>query len=334
MKNNALKKLRHSDVMKNTGWIIIGKCLQMVITFFVGIITARYLGPSNYGMISTATAYTSFFSPFCSLGLTAVFVKMVIDDKENAGKYLGSGILMRCVSSIVSMFVMMLIVIFMNLDNSVLQTVCFVHSFVLLFQSFDLFDYWYQSQYKSKYSSMIGVIGYLISAVYKVVLLVLDKSVEWFAFATVLDFLVIAVIYMVYTVPKNNIRLSFSKKHAEKMFNSGKHFIFSNVLVVSYGYLDRIMLNKLMGSTSVGLYTTAINVSSLRVFVLSAYINSVRPSIVGYHNTDSKLYEKNLIRLYSIVIWLSVAVSTVICLCSPLIIQYCTEICIAVQLLH
>ena len=320
-----IKKMKQkaigSKVLKNTGWIIVGKCLQMAISFIVGIITARYLGPSNYGVISTATAYTAFFQPFCTLGLSAVFVKIVIDDKENAGKYLGSGIVMRLVSSILTMIVMLLLVTLLNPNDRILQIVSFIHSFVLLFQSFDLFDYWYQSQYQSKYSSTIGVIGYAVSAAYKIVLLVLGKSVQWFAFATVLDYLVIAIIYMIYTVPKNKIKLSVSKSHTRLLLNSGKPFIISNVLVVSYGYLDRIMLSKMMDSASVGLYTTAVAVCSLWVFVLAAFINSMRPSVVESHQQDSKIFEKQVIRLYAIVIWVSIAVSAVICIFAPTIIS-------------
>ena len=309
-----------SKVFQNTSWIIAGKCMQMLISFFVGILTARYLGPSNYGVISTATAYTSFFQPLCTLGLSAVFVKMVLDDKDNAGKYLGSGILLRCITSVLSIFVMTAMVILLNPDNHTLQIVCFINSFVLLFQGFDLFDYLYQSRYQSKYSSIIGVIGYAVSAAYKVILLITGKSVEWFAFATVLDYLSIAMIYMLYTVPKNKIRLSFSKIQAKQLLNFGKHFILSNLLVVSYAYLDRIMLSKMIGSTAVGLYTTAVTVCSLWVFILVAIINSMRPSIIESQQTDLKIYEKKIIQLYSIVIWLSIAVSSFICILSPIII--------------
>lgn len=313
-------KFSSSKVIKNTSWIIAGKCVQMLITFFTGTITARYLGASNYGMLSTATAYISFFRPFCTLGLSAVFVKMILDDKENEGKYLGSGILMRCVTSILSMLAITSVVIFVNPNEYTLHAVSFVHSFVLLFQAFDLFDYWYQAQYKSSYSSVIGVIAYLISAACKIIFVIIGKDVVWFAGAVVLDFFIIAAVYMLHTVPKNKIRLSVSLPHAKMLMSSGKHFILSNLLVASYAYLDRIMLNKMLNSAAVGLYTTSITICSLWNFILDAYINSVRPSIVESYQTNSKEYEKKIIQLYSTVIWFSVVVSAVICLLAPVIV--------------
>ena len=53
-----------NKVVKNAGWIIGGNLANKVLEFLVGILTARYLGPSNYGLINYATAYTTFFASF------------------------------------------------------------------------------------------------------------------------------------------------------------------------------------------------------------------------------------------------------------------------------
>ena len=315
-----LNKLKSSKIVKNSGWIVCGKVVQMLIAFLVGIFTARYLGPSNYGVIHTAQAYTSFFFPICSLGLSGVFVKLLLDHPSEQGKYLGSGIAIRTISSLIAMLLMVLVVGIMNPTEKTLQLVCFIHSFSLLFQAFDLFDYWYQSRYESKYSSIIGIIGYFVSAIYKVVLLVTGKSVEWFAFATVLDYLVIAVIYMTYTISKNHIKLEFSWKTVDSMFSVSKHLILANLLVVLYGQMDKIMIGKLSSSASVGLYSVAISVCTMWTFVLSAIINSLRPNIVQLRNVDKKAYENRIIQLYSLVFWVCIAVSTVLCLSSDFII--------------
>lgn len=47
-----IEKLLKSKVAKNASWLIAGRVVQMVLSFFVGLLTARYLGPGNYGLIS------------------------------------------------------------------------------------------------------------------------------------------------------------------------------------------------------------------------------------------------------------------------------------------
>lgn len=309
-----LKRLLSSRVAKNSVWIVCGKVAQMSIAFLVGIITTRYLGPSNYGVINTAHAYASLFLPICLLGFSGIFAKVIRDHPGEDGKYLGSGLAVRLLGSLTAILLISFIVYLLNPEDRTLRLVCFIYSFTLPFQTFDLFDYWYQSRYESKYASIISIIGYTVSTIYKVFLLITGKGVVWFSFATVLDYAVIAVIYMTYTVKKNHIRLSVSRKAASSMLGVSKHLILANLLIVLYGQMDKIMLEKLSSASSVGLYSVAVTICTMWTFLLSAIINSMRPDIVDLHISDKNAYRNRIIQLYSFVFWVSVVISTLLCL--------------------
>ena len=64
-----LQSLRKNKVVKNAGWIIGGKVANKLLAFVVGIFAARYLGPSNYGLINYAAAYATFFASLCTLSI-------------------------------------------------------------------------------------------------------------------------------------------------------------------------------------------------------------------------------------------------------------------------
>ena len=59
-----LNKLLKNRIVRNAGWIIGGRLTNRILAFLVGILTARYLGPANYGLISYATTYTTFSIPY------------------------------------------------------------------------------------------------------------------------------------------------------------------------------------------------------------------------------------------------------------------------------
>ena len=82
--------LLKNKVVKNAGWIIGGRVVHMICAFVVSILTARYLGPGNYGLINYATAYTTFFYSICTLGINSVLVKAFIDEPEKEGETLGT----------------------------------------------------------------------------------------------------------------------------------------------------------------------------------------------------------------------------------------------------
>ncbi len=64
--------------LNNTSWIVGGKIIQMLISLIITSITARYLGPSNYGIINYTNAYVSFLVSLCSLGLNGIIVKELV----------------------------------------------------------------------------------------------------------------------------------------------------------------------------------------------------------------------------------------------------------------
>ena len=95
-----LPSLFRNKTVRNAGYLIIGKIIQMVFSLVVGLLTARYLGPANYGLINYAGAYTAFFASFCTLGINSVLVKELVDHPHEEGMVLGTNLLLRSVSSI------------------------------------------------------------------------------------------------------------------------------------------------------------------------------------------------------------------------------------------
>ena len=188
-----IKNLFHNKVFKNAGWIISGKMIQMLINLVVGLITARYLGPSNYGLISYAGAYTAFFSSFCTLGINSVIVKELIDNPEKTGTIIGTTLGLRAVSSFLSALTIICISFVVDANEPVTIAVVALCSIGVLFQVFDTFNYWFQAKLQSRTTAIVTLIAYVITAIYKVILLIEEKPVTYFAFATSIDYFCIAV---------------------------------------------------------------------------------------------------------------------------------------------
>ncbi len=79
-----IRDLLSSKVTRNASWIIAGRVYHMLLAFVVGLLTARYLGPSNFGLVNYAATYTGFFASFCTLGINSVIVKNFVDPMRKA----------------------------------------------------------------------------------------------------------------------------------------------------------------------------------------------------------------------------------------------------------
>lgn len=206
------KALLKSKETKNAGWLIGGRIVQMVVSLLVGILTARYLGPANYGLINYGAAYVSFFSALCTLGLNSVIIKDFVDHPDEQGEALGSSLLMRFVSSILSVFIIFGVVLVADSGEPTTIAVVVLCSIGSVFHVFELFNYWFQYQYQSKITAITTLIAYIVTSIYKIVLLILQKNVFWFAFATSVDYITVAVLLLVAYQKYNGSKIKFSYK--------------------------------------------------------------------------------------------------------------------------
>ena len=309
-----MRDWKRNRVVKNAGWLVFGKLAQMVINLAVGLLTARYLGPSNYGVISYAAAYTGFFASFCTLGINSVIVKELLDHQDEQGEILGTTLLMQTVSSLLSAVAIMCIVYVADRGDPVVMTVVFLSGLGLIFQVFGVFHFWFQSRLQSKVSAMVSLIAYIITAVYKIILLVQGKTVVWFAFATALDHICVAVMLYYAYRRFGGDRLRISGKCAGSLLRKSCHFILPGLMVAVYAQTDKIMLKQMIDAAENGYYATAVSLCNTWCFVLSAIIDSLYPEIAKAHKTDTALYIRRNKQLYAIVFYIAAGVSVLISL--------------------
>ena len=281
----------------------------MVLSLFVGVLTARFLGPDNYGIINYGAAFVALFSSLCTLGLNSVIIKDFVDNPDEQGKAIGSAILVRFFSSIASALMIVGISFLMDGDEPITVLAVSLCSIGVIFQVFDTINYWFQAQYKSKITAIATLVAYVVMSAYKILLLILGAEVYWFAVATALDYLVIAVFLLFAYKKYNGPKLSFSFVKAKGLLGNSYHYILSGMMVAIYGQTDKLMLKQMLSETDVGYYTVATALCSMWVFVLSAIIDSMYPTILNLYGNDRKAFEKKNRQLYAIVFYVSGFVS-------------------------
>lgn len=307
---------------KNTIWLLSGQIFKMLISFVVGMLTARYLGPSNYGLITYVNSYLSFFTAIVGLGLDGVIVYEFGKHRDEEGKILGTAIFMRFAVGVLSFFAMVAVVMALDGKDRTLIWVCALQAVQLPFLAFNTFNNWYQSKLASKYAVIAQTMAYVCTSAYKIFILATGKSVEWFAFAASLDVILLAVFYALMFMRKNHIELGFSFTVWKRILKKSRAFILADIMVFLYGQMDRIMLKQLLGSTEkVGLYSAATVIAGLIALIPTGLLDSGRPIIVEAKISDEGLYQKRIRQLFAGIIWVCFAYSLGITFLSKWILQ-------------
>lgn len=301
----------NNKIVRNASWIIICRIVQAVFGLIIKMFTARYLGPSNFGIINYAASVVAFLGPLSQLGLGNVLVQETVHHPEEEGKVFGSALLLSTITSLACIVGITGFVSVANAGDTVTILVCVLYSGILIGQALELIQYWYQAKYLAKYFSIVSLCAYLVVSAYKIFLLITQKSVYWFSVTSALDYLLIAVVLLIIYKKKSNQRLRFSWAVAKRMVSVSKHYILSGMMITIFAHTDKIMLKLMLDNAVTGYYSAAVACAGMSSFVFTAILDSARPSIFESQKAGVEAFEKNVSRLYCVVIYLSLAQSLV-----------------------
>lgn len=318
---------KRNSTTKNAVWIISCKIIQSLLGMVVSMLSARYLGPSNYGLISYAASIVAFVLPIVQLGFRSTLVSEIIDNPEKEGEIIGTSLFFNVLSSIACIIGVCGFVYAANPNESTTFIVCALYSISLIAQALEMIIYWFQAKMISQYTSLTGLTAYIVVTVYKIYLLAKQKSVFWFAISHALDYFIIAIVLIILYHKLSQQRLKVSFERFGQMFAKSKHFIVSSLMVTIFAHTDKIMLKAMLTEEAVGIYSAAVTCAGLTSFVFAAIIDSFRPTVFENKKLSYELYEKTLVTCYSVIIYLSLAQSLVCTVFSKLIIyiMYGTE---------
>ncbi|MBE6533845.1 MAG: flippase [Ruminococcaceae bacterium] len=313
--------MKTKEVFNNAKWIIICKIIQSILQLIIGMIAARYLGPSNYGLISYATSITAFAVPIMKLGLDAILVYQLVEEPEKEGEIMGTSLVLNVLMSILCIGGVAGFASIANFGETETIIVCVLYSVSMFFAALELAQYWFQYKLLSKYSSVIMLVAYLVVSAYKIFLLATQKSIYWFALSHSVEYGAIALLLFIFYFKKGGSKLTFSFPRVGKMLSKSKHYILASLMIVIIQNTDHVMITMMIGETENGYYAAAITCATIAQFVFTAMTDSFRPMILLHKKENEELFEKDVSRLYGIIVYLSFLQSIAFTVFAPLIVN-------------
>jgi O-antigen/teichoic acid export membrane protein len=277
-------------VAKNTGVLLAGNIIFRLISLFVIIYLARYLGSVEFGKYSFVFAYLAFFGILTDLGISSILVREMSRDHAAAPKLIGNAYILRWIFTV---FAVVLSLIIINLMSYPADTTTYVYiaAFTLLFQSFSgLYSTMFQANLRMEYN----IFGRLASRVLSATLIL------WIIFAKgTLKQVMIALVLseMINTF----ISYSFSRKFVRPKFTIDlrlwKHLLkesfplaLSDVVWVIYFQTDTVMLSIMQGDVATGIYSAAHKLFEPLLLIPTALMISMFPIMsASFKSTNEKL---------------------------------------------
>jgi O-antigen/teichoic acid export membrane protein len=293
----------------NTVWLLAEKGLRIIDAFFIGIWIARYLGPDDFGIFSYAESFVYLFAAFAALGLDQIVVRELVKDDSKRDVILGTTLVLRLIGFVV-MFAGIVFVTRLLDNTDITNTMVMVIAITIFFQSIRGIDFYFQSKVLSKYTVISNLVAVAVLSSVKVILILSEAPLLYFAYALVLEWVLISIGYLVsYVHHKLSIlKWRFKWSIAKSLLKKSWFLIIGSVAAALYMKIDQIMINEILDERSVGIYSVAVKLTSIWIFVTVAITQSVFPSLVSTRKKDKALFLKRLQQLYDVLIKIAVIV--------------------------
>jgi O-antigen/teichoic acid export membrane protein len=199
-------------------------------------------------------------------------------------------------------FLVALVAIFLARPEShLVQWLVGIMSLGCIVQAFIVIEYWFESQMQWKFTVYAKTSAFLLVSISKIGLILLDAPLVAFAWAglaeTALGSLGLCLVYRQQGFSLKVWR--FGRGVARTLLRDSWPLILSALLTMVYLRIDQVMIGSMIGSTELGNYSVAVQLSEVWVFVPMVIISAVFPAFVEVEKDNEALFYAHLQKLYN-----------------------------------
>ncbi|HGN9470596.1 TPA: flippase [Providencia stuartii] len=307
-------------VVSNSLWLLLDKLIKLLVAVIVNAWVARYLGVDSFGELTYIFTLVAFFQVISELGLNNIVVR------ELSGKYdnstiMGTAFFLKFYSSII-IFLGILLLGYFTIHNKTSYLMLCIVSSSLIFNSLNVIDFWFQGKSANKKTIRVKVISYFLCGILKVLGIYNHFNIVYFSLIYSIEFLFVSIgLYICYKKYKEDEKWKFSKRMSILLLKDSWPFIISNLSVLVYMRIDQLMIKNMLGAKYLGIYASALPLSSALNFVPLLLSVSINPILSKYKNSNTKLYDITIRKILILFTQVGLAISILIYIIAPYAIE-------------
>jgi O-antigen/teichoic acid export membrane protein len=296
--------------LRNTSWLLLSRIVSLAISFFVGAYIARYLGPQNYGSLNYIVSFVGLFSFIASMGVDSILVRDLVKYPEKRDLLMGTSFVLKFFGGLLAILITAVASTFLSADP-LTRMFIFFFSFTLIIQAVGVTESFFQANVLAKKSVTVQISASIISAFLKLVCIGLGAGLFSFIFLYIIESILGAIgLLIAYKSMKLSLfSWKFDKTLAISLLKDSWPLLLSGATAIISLRLDQVMIGKLLGSYSAGIYAVAVKLSEMWYFIPGLIISSVLPAIINSKRVSESLHYSRYRKLYTIMFILPLLLS-------------------------
>lgn len=280
-------KGKNSKQIKNSMLLVLEQAVIILSTFGFTVFAARTLSLEEYGTLSLAQYFFTFFGVFLTLSLNAITFQRLCEDINCSDEVLGSAYIIQLFSSA---FIAVILYCYYYFSDYKQETILLVLMFGLvnIFRRADLFQVYWKAKEFTIRSTVGRIVARLLGALYLVVIYFFESvtilSIVGFFILESLSFLIL--MHFSFKQEQRSVRFNFSV--AVDMLNRVKSEIPNNFILSIALSLPLITLEKTYGAESIAPLSLALLCLSVLMNVANSFCDGFYRKMVNDENSKSK----------------------------------------------
>lgn len=309
-------------IIANTFWLMADNILRMGVGLVVGVWVARYLGPSQFGLLNYAISITGMFNVIAKAGLDEIIIRDLVVGERSKDEILGTGFALKLVSGSIAFLLSICAILLLSTSDILTHWLVSIIALGMVFQSLETIDLWFQSQVRSKNTVYAKNAAYLTLAAVKILLITHKAPLIAFAIATfaevALSSINLAIVYRLagYSVRAWRANWVLARKFLDRSWPN----ILTGLSVTVYMRIDQIMLGNLLGNEAVGHYAVGVRLAEIWYFIPIAIGSSIAPKIFQSKQEGQLLYDARIQQALNLLVITMYAITlSMTCFSQPIV---------------
>ena len=304
----------------NIIWAVLGKVASGIKLVVLGIIVARYLGPSEFGSLNYTISFVSLLSVLAEFRLQSILSREL--SKENAGieNLLGTSFIISFVFATIGYIVLSIVSYNMHQDATI-HLFILVYGLSYFFQTLRVLRAFYIANFKNIYITKAEVISTILLLLCTFLFVQLKISLFYFIILRAIDVLVVSIIlWLLYAMNYGSvIKWRYDKTLRKKLIKDSFPLVLSGFAIMIFQKIDQVMLGQMIGVESVGQYSAAVTIVGFICFLPVIIAESYAPTLVMKLKTEEYYNVRQNFSDY--MIWGSIFISIILFYLSPILIN-------------
>jgi len=280
----------------NPLWLSAERAVRLVNALLVTIVVARHLGVAEYGIYAQSVAWAAFAAPFSTLGLDRVVIGRYVKATASGRRvlpFIGTLLYLRLISTTIASILIFLLASVVS--GAEVGCIALIASAANVFQVGDVMEHRLVASGRLRSLAPLRVALGAVALGARMVLVLCDASLYWFAAAFILDSMMASFVLIGFhrhhegreLVSALSVRLR--RMYATRILRVAAPYAINLLVHVFYLRIATILTGRILGGESAGLFSIATRLYEGVLPLAAAASAAIYPKLVAASGDKIKM---------------------------------------------